>query len=126
MPGDPNQCREHAAHCRQLAANAPNELVAENFSNLALTWERLAAELQSTETLLGAMYQLAADDFARDDGCGHAPPRRETIQLGVGYSGLTLVPGGQTFLGWVFLGAKSISRNLATSPASPLARSCKC
>jgi hypothetical protein len=49
MPGDPNQCREHAAHCRQFAANAPNELVAENFSNLALTWERLAAELESTE-----------------------------------------------------------------------------
>jgi hypothetical protein len=58
MAGDPKECRKHAARCRQLAANAPNELVAENFFNLALTWEQLAAKHESAQAFLAAIQAI--------------------------------------------------------------------
>ena len=36
-------------------------------------WEQLAIELESDQGFLGALDQLEADDFAREDGCGIAP-----------------------------------------------------
>ena len=58
MPGDPKECRMHAANCRTLAAQT-SPSAKETFTHLAETWERLAAELESAQTFLKAM--AAAD-----------------------------------------------------------------
>ena len=55
MPGDPKECRAHAAHCRDLAAQTTNPSAKEAFINLAQHWERLASELDSAEAFLLAM-----------------------------------------------------------------------
>jgi hypothetical protein len=52
MPGDPKECREHAAVCQQLANTASTEHVREVFQNLARTWLRLANELDTAKALL--------------------------------------------------------------------------
>jgi hypothetical protein len=55
VPGDPKECKMHAANCRTLAAQATSPAAKETFTNLAETWERLAAELESAQTFLKAM-----------------------------------------------------------------------
>jgi hypothetical protein len=55
VPGDPKECRDHAANCRALAAQATNSAAKEAFINLAKHWERLASELDSAEAFLLAM-----------------------------------------------------------------------
>jgi hypothetical protein len=55
MPGDPKECRMHAANCRDLAARATHPSAKEAFTNLAQHWERLASELDSAEAFLLAM-----------------------------------------------------------------------
>ena len=55
MPGDPKECRAHAANCRDLAAQTTNPSAEESFTNLAQHWERLASELDSAEAFLLAM-----------------------------------------------------------------------
>lgn len=52
MPGDPNECRMHARECLRLAESASKEEARETFSNLARTWQRLAAELERNQALL--------------------------------------------------------------------------
>src|SRR5262245_21367356 len=47
MPGDPKVCRQHAETCRRLATESTTVAGRNNFLNLADTWERLAAELDS-------------------------------------------------------------------------------
>jgi hypothetical protein len=59
VPGDPKECRMHAANCRTLAAQATRPSAKQTFTHLAETWERLAAELESAQTFLKAM--AAAD-----------------------------------------------------------------
>ena len=59
MPGDPNECREHAATCRQLADGANCDSARVAFLNLADTWERLAGELESVQLFLMAMAAIA-------------------------------------------------------------------
>lgn len=51
MPGDPQDCLEHAANCRRLAEGAESPEAKEHFLSLALQWERLAAELEATKSL---------------------------------------------------------------------------
>jgi hypothetical protein len=58
MPGDPNECREHAAHCRELAARADTPPARATFLELAKHWERLATELDSAQRFLKAMGDL--------------------------------------------------------------------
>jgi hypothetical protein len=42
----------HAQECQRLAESASKDDVRENFSNLARTWLRLAAELERNQALL--------------------------------------------------------------------------
>jgi len=57
MPGDPNECRQNAANCAELArAAAPSER--EAFLALAATWKRLAAEFEADARLLQALGDL--------------------------------------------------------------------
>jgi hypothetical protein len=52
MPGDPNECREHAESCLRLAAETHNPQAKETFESLAQTWLRLAADLEAAKALL--------------------------------------------------------------------------
>jgi hypothetical protein len=47
MPGDPNECREHAESCLRLAAETHNPQAKETFESLAQTWLRLAVDLEA-------------------------------------------------------------------------------
>jgi hypothetical protein len=58
MPGDPNQCRLHAANCRELAARATSDAAREAFLKLAETWEQLAGELDGAQLFLRAMDEI--------------------------------------------------------------------
>ena len=55
MPGDPKECRVHAAHCRTLAAEATGPAAKKAFTDLAEHWDQLAAELESAQAFLAAM-----------------------------------------------------------------------
>jgi hypothetical protein len=52
MPGDPKECRDHAKACMRLAASAKTTEAAIVFENLASTWLRLAADLETSAILL--------------------------------------------------------------------------
>lgn len=64
MPGDPNECRMHARECLRLAESTSKEEARENFSNLARTWLKLAAELERNQALLETWGVPAAADRA--------------------------------------------------------------
>ena len=51
MPGDPKDCRDHAKTCMRLAASAKTTEAAIVFENLASTWLRLAADLETSAIL---------------------------------------------------------------------------
>jgi hypothetical protein len=61
MPGNPRECREHAANCRDLAQSASGP-ARETFLNLAATWEGLASELESAQMFLQAMHDIEPGD----------------------------------------------------------------
>lgn len=52
MPGDPEECREHAKHCLELAKQAASPLAKAQFESLAQTWMRLAGDIARTKVLL--------------------------------------------------------------------------
>jgi hypothetical protein len=52
MPGDPKECRDHAKACMRLAGSAKTTEAAIVFENLASTWLRLAADLETSAILL--------------------------------------------------------------------------
>ena len=52
MPGDPEECREHAKHCLELAKQAASPLPKAQFESLAQTWMRLAGDIARTKVLL--------------------------------------------------------------------------
>ena len=52
MPGDPKECRDHAAQCFMLAAEAPTQVGKERFENLGQRWLALAADLEAAQALL--------------------------------------------------------------------------
>ena len=64
MPGDPRQCRDDAAGCRKLAANAEGEL-RERLLALAETFERVAAEHESAQVLLAALQTIEPEMSSR-------------------------------------------------------------
>ena len=49
MPGDPEECREHAKRCWALAGEARNPVLRESLTDLAQRWSRLAVDLQATQ-----------------------------------------------------------------------------
>jgi hypothetical protein len=46
MPGDPKECRRHAARCAEMAVAARTPELRAKFLGLSKTWERLAIELE--------------------------------------------------------------------------------
>ena len=45
-PGDPKECRQYAAHCRELADQTNDPLLQKAYLDLAQSWSRLADELE--------------------------------------------------------------------------------
>jgi hypothetical protein len=58
MPGNPGQCRLNAVRCSKLAERARRPEMRQSFNDLAETWTRLAAELESDQALLQAISEL--------------------------------------------------------------------
>jgi hypothetical protein len=54
MPGDPHQCRLYAGRCLALAKRARKPRVRQVFTEMAETWNRLAAEMEADQPLLQA------------------------------------------------------------------------
>jgi hypothetical protein len=52
MPGDPNECREHAKQCWQLASQTTNPELKASLSEIAQRWAALATELEAVSRLL--------------------------------------------------------------------------
>jgi hypothetical protein len=74
MPGDPRECREHAANCRHLAENATVSSAREAFVSLADTWERLASELVSAQMFLQVMGDIERQEASTPTGLNGASP----------------------------------------------------
>jgi hypothetical protein len=55
MPGNPEQCLIYAQMCRLLAGNSPDEAWREHFTEFALNWERLAADIESASGFIQTM-----------------------------------------------------------------------
>jgi hypothetical protein len=58
MPGDPSECRLHAANCRKLAEAAHTAEAKEQFLNLARQWDHLAADLESADVFIRTMVDM--------------------------------------------------------------------
>ena len=52
MPGDPNECRDHARNCLRLAEFATSREATRVFVDLAHSWTRLAVDLENAQHLL--------------------------------------------------------------------------
>jgi hypothetical protein len=46
MPGDPKECREHAARCAELAVQARTPQLRATFLELSKNWEKIAIQLE--------------------------------------------------------------------------------
>jgi hypothetical protein len=56
MPGDPKECRRHAARCAEMAVAARSPQLKITFLELSKNWEKLAIQLEN------AFAQLAEDE----------------------------------------------------------------
>ena len=61
MPGSPQECREHALRCTELADRATNPQEQAMLRSLALSWTRLAAELENAKAFLSAPKEMELD-----------------------------------------------------------------
>ena len=52
MPGDPNECRDHARNCLRLAEFATSREATRIFVDLAHSWTKLAIDLENAQNLL--------------------------------------------------------------------------
>jgi hypothetical protein len=64
MPGDPNECRHHAANCKRLAEEATTG-AREHFFSLAAQWERLASELEGARAFLDTMAGITVEKLSK-------------------------------------------------------------
>lgn len=52
MPGNPEECREHAKRCWALAGETKNPELKHSLLEIAQRWTRLATDLEATHDLL--------------------------------------------------------------------------
>jgi hypothetical protein len=52
MPGNPEECRQHALHCVRLAQTSRTPQGRDHFAKLARTWIRLAEDLEKNRAFL--------------------------------------------------------------------------
>jgi hypothetical protein len=70
MPANPQQCRLYASRFFALAKNARTLEARQIFAEMAETWNRLAAEAESDQTLLPAISKREVG--GRNDDLPHA------------------------------------------------------
>ena len=58
MPGDPKECRAHAARCEELAKTAEKPEHVRVLLNLARQWLRLALQLERAQAVLNERKRL--------------------------------------------------------------------
>ena len=58
MPADPRRCRLYAARCFALAKRAREPKARQVFSEMAETWNRMAAEAESDQTLFQSISEM--------------------------------------------------------------------
>ena len=58
MPGDPHDCRLNANHFLRLARRESGPEVRQSLTDLAETWTKLAAEIESDNGLLRTFLEL--------------------------------------------------------------------
>jgi hypothetical protein len=58
MPGDPKECRQHALTFVRLAQTSATPEAREHYAELAKTWLKIAADLESDQTLLAALNEF--------------------------------------------------------------------
>lgn len=51
MPGDPQECREHAQQCLRLAKSAQSLIARMRWEGVAHSWLRLASDLERAKAL---------------------------------------------------------------------------
>jgi hypothetical protein len=66
MPANPRQYRLYASRFLALAKNAPSLEARQIFAQMAKTWNRLAAEAESNQTLLQMEGGIPDDDLPHD------------------------------------------------------------
>ena len=64
MPGNPNECRDHARNCLRLAESAKSREAARIFVDLAHSWTRLAVDLENAQPLLVSLHDKKREDSA--------------------------------------------------------------
>ena len=52
MPGNPEECRQHALHCVRLAQTSATPQARDHFAKLARSWIRLAEDLERGRAFL--------------------------------------------------------------------------
>jgi hypothetical protein len=62
--GDPQACRDRAAHCANRAATSASPIIREKFARLANTWLCLALQLEEQSALLGE-YDYRREAFSK-------------------------------------------------------------
>ena len=83
MPGNPKECRKHAARCAQLATEAHTEQLKAHFIMLSRVWEKLAKDLEHIPEL--AMEAFAVPKRQASAGSPNPPassPRRQSSTNG--------------------------------------------
>jgi hypothetical protein len=58
MPGDPNECRQHARRCAELASIATTPEARDQFLSLQMSWIRLAADLEQAKAFIDALDKM--------------------------------------------------------------------
>jgi hypothetical protein len=61
MQTDPDECREHAQRCRQLALRAPNAQVKGSYLDTARAWEQLAIEIEGAQAFIKTLAEIAGN-----------------------------------------------------------------
>jgi hypothetical protein len=61
MPGDPKECRKHAARCAELAMTARSNELKGALLELSKNWENLAISLEAVRGLVDGTDSAASD-----------------------------------------------------------------
>jgi hypothetical protein len=64
MIGDPQECKDRAARCRELAAQATDLLSRSAYLGVATKWEALAEEISQAKAVITAVNMAGARDFS--------------------------------------------------------------
>jgi hypothetical protein len=77
MPGDPEECRRHAAYCAELAQSARTPELKKTLIGLSKNWIKLATEMERSTALFDADGRVGnrATGWSKDDGGAKQPER---------------------------------------------------